>query len=511
MVIVLRVMEGPEQGRVFRFQEAENLLVGRQDPTSSAQLNISGDPAVSRHHFTLEVRPPNLMLRDNHSRNGTFIRRRGAAPDSPWERIDETLIYDGDQIKLGVTVLAVAVQATEPPVEPPATAPAPAEPPRPELRCLWCDARAVDPWPDPAVGNVRLDDFMCAECRREAQARRAAEAQRLAQAPYTCLNCGRDVTSQANADNRAAELAAGALYLCPDCAGRADELLRPPVGGYRLLKRLGHSGLGAAYEAWHPLTGRLATLKQVLPIAQSSRAEEVLFIRDLFVIDTLHCDCLVRLYEAGLHLRQPFFISEFLPGGNFDQFLTAEGQPRLTPQEAADLTARALDSLVQMHARGDVHRGLKPENIVLRDLTSPPKLADFGLATSYEKHGGTITRTGEYADAIMFMPPEQIRSFQRARPAVDVYAMGVILYYLLTGHYPLDFPNPAELRSGARLTKDPARMILEDPPRLVSERRSDLPRALSAVVDQAVAKEPGQRFASALEFQQALRRTLTGL
>ena len=128
MIIVLRVMEGPEQGRVFRFQEAENLLVGRQDATSRAQLNISGDPAVSRHHFTLEVRPPNLMLRDNHSRNGTFVRRRGTTLDSPWERIDETLIYDGDQIKLGVTVLAVAVQATEPPVEPPATAPAPAEP-----------------------------------------------------------------------------------------------------------------------------------------------------------------------------------------------------------------------------------------------------------------------------------------------------------------------------------------------------------------------------------------------
>jgi serine/threonine-protein kinase len=274
---------------------------------------------------------------------------------------------------------------------------------------------------------------------------------------------------------------------------------------------MGQSGLGVAYQAWHPDTGRLAMLKQVLPIAQSSRAETVLFMRDLYLIDMLHCDCLVRLYEAGLHYRQPFFISEFLPGGSLDQFVSTEGKPQLAPRQAAEVVIGALDSLVQMHARGDVHRGLKPENIVIRDLTSRPKLADFGLANSYEKHGGTITRTGEYADAIMYMPPEQIRSFQRARPFVDVYAMGVILYYLLTGHYPLDFPNPAEVRAGARLTKDPARMILEDPPRPVGERRSDLPPALCAVVDQAVHKEPGERFASALEFQAALRRALTDL
>ena len=109
------------------------------------------------------------------------------------------------------------------------------------------------------------------------------------------------------------------------------------------------------------------------------------------------------------------------------------------------------------------------------------------------------------------LPPEQIRAFQRARPVVDIYAMGVIFYYLLTGHYPLDFPNPAEVRAGARLAKDPARMILEDPPWPVGARRSDLPPALCAVVDQAVAKEPGERFPSALEFQAALRRALAAL
>ena len=511
MVIVLRVIEGPEQGREFRFQEADNLLVGRQDRTSRAQLNITADPAVSRHHFTLEVRPPNLMLRDHHSRNGTFLRRRGAPPDAPWERIDETLVYDGDQIKIGRTVLAVTVSPTEPLAELPALAAGPSEPPLPELRCLWCDVKAVEPWPDPAAGNVQLDDFMCPDCQRESRARRARETERLAQARYTCLNCQRDVTAQAGSDGRAAELAEVALYFCPDCAGKADELLRPPVGGYRLLKRMGQSGLGVVYQAWHPDTGRLATLKQILPIAQSSRADTVLFMRDLYLIDMMHCDCLVRLYEAGLHQRQPFFISEFLPGGSLDQFVSAEGKARLAPRQAVELISGALDSLVQMHVRGDVHRGLKPENIVIRDLASPPKLADFGLASSYEKHGGTITRTGEFADAIMYMPPEQIRSFARARPVVDVYAMGVILYYLLTGHYPLDFPNLAEVRAGARLTKDPARMILEDPPRPVGERESSLPPALCAVVDQAVHKEPGERFASALEFQAALRRALADL
>ena len=83
---------------------------------------------------------------------------------------------------------------------------------------------------------------------------------------------------------------------------------------------------------------------------------------------------------------------------------------------------------------------------------------------------------------LMFMPPEQITSFKQSKPTVDIYAMGVTLYFLLTARYPLNFPGPWDTKRGMRLAKDPVRMILEDMPTPVRERRRDLSPALAAVV-----------------------------
>lgn len=558
MEVILKVVDGPEVGKEFHFDEADNFLIGRKDPTSQAHLQISPeDRFVSRNHFIIEIRPPNVMIRDNQSTNGTFVRSHGKTSWS--ERIDEVLVNDGDEIKIGHTIMSIAViQPQEPglhtyidsslpvieihedkqkekhpspepqpelkkhPVEPPkwepekqSVQPRKQEPAKPEYSCIRCGA-ALDKAPLLPTGGVfREELFMCEKCLAEVANEHEQEAERRAAVQYKCHHCGSDVTKAANSDGRAAEFGEIALYLCKSCADRAAKLRMAAIGDYRALSELGRGGMGVVYKAWHIPSGRLAALKQMLPIAKANDILLRRFYRETLINQQLRHPALVRLYEAGLEGDEPYFISEFVPDGNLNKFMSPDDRPLLEPAQVARVIADSLEGLESIHAKGFVHRDLKPENILLRELEIgvpggkskiryQPKLADFGLSRSYERHGGTITRKGEYAGTIFYMPSEQIIAFKEAHPPVDVYAMGVTLYYLLTGRFSLDFPSPAQLKRGAMVTKDPIRMILEDQPRPVRSRRPDLPAALCTIVDRAVAKDATNRYQTASEFRKEL-------
>lgn len=560
MEVILQVIEGSETGTEFRFTESLNLLVGRKDPTSKAGLQISTDDRyISRNHFMIEVRPPNVMIRDFQSANHTWICRKG---QGEWEMIDEAMVYDGDQIRVGHTILSVSILEPEavgletyfdsappaavevkkeepPPPEPelkpeeqikqPSPEPVAGVKPSPERKkaaraailCIRCGAE-LDGEPQlPTGGPVRQELFMCAKCRHEVESeRKREEAARPAQ-EYRCQNCGSDVSKAANSDGRAAQLNEVAFYLCKSCAERAARLRLPPIGDYRPLSEIGRGGMGVVYKAWHLPTGRVAALKQMLPIPNADPSLVRRFYREVLINEQLVHPGLVRLFEAGLQGDHPYFVSEFVPDGNLNQFLSPEDRPLLQPFDAARIIAASLEGLEHVHQLGFVHRDIKPENILLRSKGNgsagaksvrnlQPKLADFGLARSYERHGGTITRKDEYAGTIFYMPAEQIIAFKYSKPPVDIYAMGVTLYFLLSGRFPLEFPTPYQLKHGARLKKDPIRMILEDQPRPVRSQRPDLPAALCAVVDRAVIKDADQRYQTAGEFRADLLKAIGG-
>jgi serine/threonine-protein kinase len=522
MEVILRVVEGPEAGAEFRFEEAENMLVGRKDPTSEADLQIGPeDEYVSRNHFMFEIRPPNCLIRDNGSRNGTFVCRQGK---SKWERVEETLVESGDRIRIGHTILALDVVLPEPvgvstrletlpwvregpagsprakAPEPPPAPPPPA--PATEVLCIRCGGPLLRP-PALTGGNLRPRDFMCPACQAQVAAQRERKAAAPAAVKYQCSACRQDVTARADADGQAAELAEVALYLCPACAGAARKLRDKEIGGYTLLSELGRGGMGVVYKALHPATGRVAAVKQILPIAKADDDTVLRFLREISIMEALRGAGVVWIYEAGRSGDSPFFVSEFAPDGSLGQFVSKEGRPTLPVREAVELMAAALEGLAFTHGKGYVHRDLKPENILLRKANGhrQPKLADFGLARSYEKHGGTITKAGQFMGTIVFMPPEQIRHCRGSKPTVDVYAMGVTLYHLLTGNFPLNF-------LARPLLKDPVRMVLEDARVPIAKRRSDLPPALCAAVDRAVAADASRRPQTADEFRQDLLKAL---
>lgn len=539
MKIIMRVEGQP--GKEYHFpapreseDEATNILVGRDDVDCQAHWRLGKeDLTVSRAHFILEIRPPNCYVQDNMSTNGLLLLRQGEPP----RRIQHEALQNGDRVRVGKdTILSFEIilpaqktevwnleEATEakikpgeatpkPPVPQPVQA-TPPEPPRPqdvERFCVRCGAE-LTALPDLSKGSVRATDFMCSNCQRavEEEQRRLEEAR--AADRYSCSQCGKDMTEMAKSDGRAAELQSVALYLCRSCAAKV--LQRRSLGEWRLIKKLGAGGMGEVYQAWHPKTGRIAAVKVMLEPIRSEGALHRRFLREIAIMEKLTHPNIVRLYEAGEDKGKPFFVSEFVPGGDFAQFISKDGRPLLPPQEMVRLVAESLVGLHYLHQEGFVHRDLKVENLLLdnRDGGRTPKVADFGFARSYEQHGGTITRSGEFAGTWMYMPPEQITDFKRVRPTADIYAMGVTLYYLLSGQSPLPgFPAPWQIMSGqvVRLPRTPPQIILKDERLPLEKQNPNLPRRLCQVVNKAIAMKPEDRYQTAEEFRQALLESM---
>ncbi len=537
--VVLRVEKGPERGRDFHFRDADNFLVGRAE---EAHFRLSEkDLTVSRHHFLLEVRPPNCLIRDCNSTNKTYLRH-GSRGD--WKVIEEALLKNGDQIRVGETVLSVGMTHPEPSgtikIKPDPKEKSAEKKASDILRCVRCSDE-MDHQPPLGESNLRDLDFMCSKCRSKEKSIRAEKEAYLAGKKYKCKesSCGQDLTELANRDGRAAELADVATYLCTKCAQRSRTLPTHDIGGYLLLSVLGQGGMGVVYKVWHKKTGREAALKEMLPVAKSNEEGTMRFVREILYTQSLAHPHLVRLFEGGIqnvtaerlkeafpHLypmfkeskpkEGTFFISELVPNGDLDQFVSDNGEPLLPQKKAARLIQDALAGLSYIHQKGFVHRDIKPGNIMLKKNNGDlfPKLMDFGLMRKYEEHGGTITKVGQFGGSIVFMPKEQITDFKGSKPSVDIYAMGVTLYYLLTGRYPLDFPPSWQLKKWSRqkmevrLPKDPVQMIMEDTPRQIRDFRKDLSPKLCEAVDKAVRKEASKRFLSAEEFRTALHQAI---
>jgi serine/threonine protein kinase len=276
---------------------------------------------------------------------------------------------------------------------------------------------------------------------------------------------------------------------------------------YRLLKELGRGGMGKVYLGAHKLTGRVAAVKVILPQVEVKKSAFLRFQREISIMRHLQHPHLVRLYETSRENDKTHFISEFVQGGDLCQYISRRGKPLLEPERAVRIIAQALVGLDYFHTQADkyVHRDLKPENILIRQDNGrfTAKLADFGLARSYEKHGGTVTKAGEFAGTWFYMPPEQIQNFKECKPPTDIYSMGVTLYYLLTGALPLDLPAPWKVKAGKHFqVKAPIPVVVVHGDRIsLGKRRSDLPRKLIRTVDKAIHKEAGRRYQTAEAFR----------
>jgi serine/threonine-protein kinase len=268
----------------------------------------------------------------------------------------------------------------------------------------------------------------------------------------------------------------------------------PQVPGYQVEAVLGHGGMGVVYKARQNALGRAVALKMLLAGPCAGSQELGRFRRETAALACLRHANIVQVYDAGDVEGRPYFTMEFVEGGSLAQQLSGTPQPA---RQAAALLATLAEAVHVAHQGGIVHRDLKPANILLT-ADGSAKIADFGLARRLEGGAG-LTQSGVPMGTPSYMAPEQARGQARAiGPAVDVYALGAILYECLTGRPPFRAETPAET----------VRQVIDQEPVPPARLNARVPRDLETICLKCLQKDPGKRYGTAADLGADLGRFL---
>jgi len=381
MRVTLRVIAGPQVGRVFTFDQHETFMIGRSE---DSHFCLPQDRYFSRHHCILEIAPPQCFLRDLGSTNGTFVNGF---------RVETAHLKNGDRIQGGETVLEVEVSV------------------------------------DQMYGQPSSS--------------RVATPRRLSQTEPSiitiqCLNCGRP--SQAEASLPDAKLS----YVCGNCREILKKNPQP-IPNYEMIRVIGQGGMGSVMLARSVRDGRPVAIKTLLPEVAVSEQSLKRFMREIEVASTLRHPNIVSYIEHGSHNGIVYLITEFVNGMDASKLVKQRGGKLTYQEvvKIIEQTLAGLDfahKLGFVH-RDIKEQNILIEGRLPNYLA---KLTDFGLAKSFKQTGMSgVTMVGDVAGTIAYMPPEQVRDFKEVKPPSDIYAVGMTAYSLLTGSHALDITPQA--------------------------------------------------------------------
>jgi tetratricopeptide (TPR) repeat protein len=267
----------------------------------------------------------------------------------------------------------------------------------------------------------------------------------------------------------------------------------PCIPGYEILGRLGRGGVGVVYKALQERLNRLVALKMLLVAAHADAAQVARFRAEAEAQARVQHPNIVQIFEVGEADGWPYLALEFVDGGGLADRLDGTPQPVRWTAELVETLARAMQ---HAHQRGLVHRDLKPANVLL-SADGTPKISDFGLAKRVQEGAGSPTHSGDILGTPSYMAPEQAAGeMNKVGPAADVYALGAILYELLTGRPPFLGANALETLLQVRQQEPvPPRRLLPS-----------VPRDLETITLKCLRKEPARRYATADALADDLKR-----
>ena len=290
----------------------------------------------------------------------------------------------------------------------------------------------------------------------------------------------------------------------PKDPSEAQNTSRPRnIGRFRIESELGRGGLGIVYLAHDPRLGRKVAIKVPRFDALVDDDARRRFLREAEAAARLSHPHLVALHEVGEDGATCFLVSEYCAGETLAAWLRQRTSP-VPDHQAAMLVLRLAEAVEHAHSRGVLHRDIKPGNVLLENVTTGdvprgddepfemmPKLTDFGMAKLLEETGNE-TRSGAIIGTLAYMSPEQAEGRVHQLDArTDVYALGAVLYELLTGAAP--FRGQTDV--------DTLRQLMANNPVAPHRTRRDVPRDLEAICLKGLEKEPAKRYPTAPRWQ----------
>jgi serine/threonine protein kinase len=261
------------------------------------------------------------------------------------------------------------------------------------------------------------------------------------------------------------------------------------IGPFEIVDQLGVGGMGIVYRAIYTKTKQKVALKVLTPTMVENEQVIVRFEREINILKKMRHPNIVRYFGGGKSQSQRFYAMELIDGGSLEDVL--KKKKKLSWEQTIDCAREIAKALEHAHSFGIIHRDLKPANIFI-SKKGKLKLGDFGIARDTE--ATALTAAGKTVGTYAYMAPEQISGQTPVSRKTDLYALGCVLYELLTGRPPFVASTPAEILFNH----------LQDDPDRVTTYAIDCPLELEEIIEKLLEKNPDDRFFDALALQVAL-------